>query len=95
MSLAQQLGNVGSEFFRAVSLQDKGDKENSVKSFDETLNLLDLTISDRRWIVRLKELTRLREVICDRMLETKYYEIEPLALHQYFLAFGVAARNKY
>ena len=93
LSLAEQLGNIGSEFYRATSLRQKGDAKNSDKSFEETLSLLDLTISDKRWVSGLKELTRLREVICDQMVEAKIYDIRPSALHEYFLTFGVVARN--
>ena len=83
LTLAQQLGNIGSAFARGV-------KSNN---FDEALVLLDLTISDKRWTRRLKELTRLREVLCDQVLDTKNYQIETSTLNDYFLSFGVIARN--
>jgi len=61
MSLAEQMGNIGSEFSRMTSLKRKGDLKNAQNSFDRTLELIDLTISQRK----NRELFRLREVICD------------------------------
>lgn len=86
LNLEQQLGNIGSEFHRWV-------KTDSEKSFEEVLALLDLTIGDPRWRTQLKELTRLREVICDAATGSKMYLADPSALEQYFLSFAILARK--
>ena len=89
MSLAQQMGNIGSEFSRMISLKQKGDLKNSQNSFDRTLGLLDLTISQRK----SRELFRLREVICDLFLGTNTYKVSTKYLKDYFLFFALSARN--
>lgn len=70
MSLAEQLANVGSDVARAHRWQGK-DPQLCEKAFVRALELLDLTIGDARWKGRLKELTRVRELLCDAMLGGK------------------------
>ena len=86
LSLAEQMGNIGSEFHRWQNTK-------SDKSFEEVLSLLDLTIADKRWSQKLRELTRLREVICDIAQGAKLYDANPETLDQYFLDFGMIARK--
>jgi hypothetical protein len=56
------------------------------------LELLDLTIGDPRWKGRRKELTRVRELLCDAMLGGKEYGSDLGSLDRYFYPFAVAAR---
>jgi hypothetical protein len=94
-SLAAQLGNVGSEYERALSWKERGDKHRFEQAFARLLELLDLTINDPRWKNhRLKELTRLREVICDELYNEVPEFIHPSDLRQYFLYFGILARSE-
>ena len=94
-SLAAQLGNVGSEYERALNWKKRGDKDRFEHAFARLLELLDLTISDPRWKNhRLKELTRLREVICDELYNEVSEFIHPSDLRQYFLCFGILARSE-
>ena len=66
LTLMEQLGNIGSEVERVISWRRKNNDEFVVKAFDRTLVLLDLTIADPRWHGgKLKELTRVREILCD------------------------------
>ena len=64
MTLAEQLGNIGSEVNRSISSFEKNDMERMAKAIDRTLELFDLTLADRRWKDRLKEITRSRELFC-------------------------------
>lgn len=89
MSLAQQMGNIGSEFSRMISLKEKGDLKNAQNSFDRVLELLDLTISQRK----NRELFRLREVLCDLFLGTNFYKVSTKFLKDYFLFFALSTRN--
>ena len=89
LSLAEQLGNVGSEYGRALSWKEKNNPEYTLKAFDRMLELLDLTIADPRWLRRLKELVRLREETC-RLLETGGNGRD---LRKYFLQFALLARR--
>ncbi len=91
MPLAEQLANVGSEVARARRWQDK-DAQLCEKAFERALELLDLTIGDPRWKGRRKELTRVREVLCDAMLGGKEYGGDLADLDRYFYVFAVAAR---
>ena len=64
-------------------------------AFARLLELVDLTISDPRWKNhRLKELTRLREVICDELYNEVPEFLHPCDLRQYFLYFGILARSE-
>ena len=94
-SLATQLGNVGSEYERALRSKQQGDDDRFEHAFERMLELLDLTIADPRWKNhRLKELTRLREVICDEIYNDAPQFIHPSDLRQYFLYFGILARSE-
>jgi len=95
LSLAEQLGNVGSEYERALSWKERGDEDRFEHAFARLLELLDLTIADPRWKNhRLKELTRLREVICDELYNETPEFIHPSDLREYFLYFGILARSE-
>lgn len=93
MSLAEQLGNVGSEYERALQWKQRGDQNHFEKAFDRMLELLDLTIADERWRNhRLKELVRLREVVCEELLAGNGAASDS-DLRNYFLYFGLLARR--
>jgi hypothetical protein len=86
---------VGSEYERALSWKQRGDKDRFEHAFDRLLELLDLTIADPRWKNhRLKELTRLREVVCDELFSETPEFIHPRDLREYFLYFGILARSE-
>jgi len=95
LSLANQLGNVGSEYERALQWKERGDGIRFEHAFARLLELIDLTISDPRWRNhRLRELTRLREVVCDELFNEIPEFIHPTDLREYFLYFGVLARSE-
>src|SRR5882762_3561173 len=95
MTLAEQLGNVGSEYERALRWKQKGNAKYFEGAFARMLELLDLTIADPRWKNhRLKELTRLREVICDELVSETPEFNHPHDLRKYFLYFGILARSE-
>ena len=91
MPLVEQLGNVGSEVARASRWQKK-DPQACEKAFIRALELLDLTIQDPRWKGRRKELTRVREFLCDVMSGGSVYGSDLSSLDRYFYHFAVAAR---
>ncbi|HEY8225624.1 MAG TPA: hypothetical protein VIG25_10125 [Pyrinomonadaceae bacterium] len=95
LSLASQLGNVGSEYYRALQWKSRGDAVRFEHAFNRLLELIDLTIADPRWKNhRLRELTRLREVICDELFnETREFDAA-VDLNNYFLYFGILARTE-
>jgi hypothetical protein len=93
-SVLEQLGNVGSEFERAASAYQRGDRERFEKAFERMLELLDLTVEDPKWQTgrRLKELLRLREEVCDFFHGNQTFGTPIETLRKYFLHFGIAAR---
>ena len=94
-SLMEQLGNIGSEVDRAIAWKRKGNDKLADAAFDRSLELMDLSISDSRWRGgTLKELTRVREVLCDTFLGDNSYNTPPESLSKYFYAFAVAAQRK-
>ena len=94
LSLVEQLGNIGSEVDRVISWRTKGNVEFSAKALDRTLELLDLTIGDPRWRGgSRKELTRVREVLCDAFVGDNIYNTPSEFLSRYFYQFAFAAQN--
>ena len=64
LSLAEQLGNVGSEVGRMLRWRGR-DERLVTGAFERALELLDLTLADPRWRWRLREIARARELLCD------------------------------
>ncbi|MEX2539995.1 MAG: hypothetical protein WD646_15215 [Actinomycetota bacterium] len=92
-SLMEQLGNVGSEVGRATSAKRRGDDARMWSALERALELIDLTIADPRWIDRLKEPLRARELICDFLVGDNEYGSTGEGLDAYFLPFAIAARS--
>ena len=91
-SLVEQLANTGSEVERALNWRERCDVEHSTRAVERALELLDLTIADTRHRGRLKELTRVREVLVDYFYADNRYGSSPARWRTYFNAFAVAAR---
>jgi hypothetical protein len=94
LSLVEQLANVGSEVERALNWHRKNKADYSLLALDRALELLDLTITDPRRGRRLRELTRLREVLLDYFLGDNQYASTDKSWRDYFYAFGYAASFK-
>src|SRR5262245_38739853 len=88
-SICEQLANVGSEVERATRWYQRGEREHFERAFDRMLELLDLTIADPRWQNRgqLKELLRVREVLCDLFYGGNTYGTTFEGINKYFLYF--------
>ena len=91
-SLAEQLGNVGSEVGRMLRWRGR-DERLMAGAFERALELLDLTLADSRWRGRLREIARARELLCDAAAGGSEYGTRLEDLDRYFLAFAVAARR--
>ncbi len=92
-TLIEQLANIGAEIGRALSWMMKGDEWKSLRALERGLELFDLTIADERWRFRLKEIVRMREVVCDYFYGDNYYQSTPESLERYFTQFGIAAKR--
>lgn len=86
LSLADQLGNVGSEYSRILASRKSNNEARFKSALVRFLELLDLTIQDPRWsFFRKRELLRLRETCCDSF---------PSDLQKYFDRFALLARKR-
>lgn len=94
-SIAEQLGNVGSEVERAIKWGEKGDKEHREQALCRMFELMNLTISDPRWrhLRRLRELTRAREILTDFFYGDNTYHSTADDLKKYFYYFALDARK--
>jgi hypothetical protein len=90
-TLAEQLGNVGSEVGRMRRAQGR-DERALAGAFERALELLDLTLADPRWRDRLREIARAREFLCAAATGGGEYGTTLEDLDRHFLAFAVAAR---
>lgn len=91
LTLAEQLANVGSEVGRMRRWRIR-DQRVATGAFERALELLDLTLADPRWRERLREIARVRELLCDAAAGGGEYRTSVEDLDRYFLAFAVAAR---
>ena len=90
LSLAEQLGNIGSEYERAWHWKKQNQPQYFQKAFERMLELLDLTLADQRWHNhRLKELARLREQVCE-----EFFNTQQSSMSKYFLYFATLARSR-
>lgn len=93
LSLVEQLGNIGAEISRARHWEEKGDVESRAKAIERALDLLSLTIADKRWRLRLKEPARLYEILCDVFAGKNTYNVRLQMLENYLSPFAFAARR--
>ena len=95
LSLAEQLGNIGSEVSRAVRWHSRN-PDLARGALYRALELFDLTLADRRHhrsLPRLREIARAREVVVDFLVGPNQYGSTGPSLQKYFDAFAVAARR--
>jgi hypothetical protein len=92
LSFFQQMANIGSEVIRAINWQEKN-KEYGQMAIDRALELLDLTIADKKnhQRGRLKELLHLREFLVDYFYFDNTYQSTSSNWEKYFLSFNYAA----
>ncbi|MDD4990001.1 MAG: hypothetical protein PHW31_01700 [Candidatus Pacebacteria bacterium] len=93
LTLAQQMGNIGSEVARAFLWQSKGEIVQMEKAIDRFLELIDLTLSDNRWQKRRLEIARLREVLCGYFFANHGSLSFQRQIENYFLPFAALSNN--
>ena len=94
-TLAEQLGNVGSEVSRTLKWRSRN-PEIAERAMARALELIDLTLDDPRHrasVARLREICRVREVLLDFLVGPNQYGSTEVTLQRYFDAFAVAARR--
>lgn len=92
LRLVEQLAHVGSEVERAIRWREKGNHEYSQMAFVRALELLDLTLDVLKDGVKLKEVSRVREVLVDSFVGDNRYKSSDLLWRHYFDPFTYAAR---
>ena len=92
LSFFEQMANLGVEVGRVIRWRGEC-PERSKAAFESALELVDLTIKDKRNRgSRLKELCRLREVLVDYFCFDNIYGSSDEKWNNYFYAFNYAAR---
>lgn len=91
MSFFEQMANVGSEVERAIKWRETN-MVYSQLAFERALELLDLTITDTKSYIRLKELSRVREALVDYFQFDNIYASSSQKWRNYFYGFNYAAR---
>lgn len=94
LSLSEQLANIGSEVERTILWRQKNNLDYSQKAFERCLELFDLSLADSKNRSRLRELTRLREVLVDYFFGQNQYSSSDSLWQKYFLAFNYKANRK-
>lgn len=92
LSLVEQLANVGSEVGRALAWREKGNGKYSQLAVERGLELLDLTLADRKNRTRLKEVARVRELLVDYFLGENQFASSAEFWRRYFYPLTYAAQ---
>jgi hypothetical protein len=92
LSFLEQMANIGSEVERAINWKNKKDEEYSRMAFERALELIDLTIADEKNRNRLREITRIREVLADYFVCGNNYSSSDKSLKDYFYSFAFASK---
>jgi hypothetical protein len=91
MSVAEQLGNIGSEVSRAAKWATRN-PQMARSALHRALDLFDLTLDDPRHRAspaRLREIARAREVVADLFAGPNQYGSTAESLQRYFDAYAV------
>jgi hypothetical protein len=91
-SLAEQLGNIGSEVSRAIRARKEPKQFEAAVS--RAMELFNLTLSDPRWTGRLKEILLAHELF-SKAVKEKIDDDTLDYLNRYFSHFACQARNPY
>lgn len=92
-SLMEQLGNIGSKVNRAINWKNKGEQQHCIKAFHQTLELIYLTVEDKKNLKRLREILMIRETLCDFFIGENQFKSTDESWQKYFLYFAYAARK--
>jgi len=93
-SIFSQMANIGADVGRAMNWKKKGNSLHSQNAFYRALELIDLSVEDKRNYNRLGELLRMREMLVDYIMGNNMYRSTESLWNSYFLRYAVAARNK-
>jgi len=90
LSLAEQMGNIGSEVSRSFNWYNR-DKSKFESAAERTFELFDLSLSDPRWEQpRLREIARAREVYSSMFFSEN--KSQDKSFLNYFDQFAIVSR---
>lgn len=92
-TLVEQMANIGAEMGRTIKWKTKGNLKMSRNAFFRGLELLDLTINDKKNKKSLKEILRVREALVDFFMGENIYKSSDTLWEKYFFYFNLAARK--
>jgi hypothetical protein len=96
LTLAEQLGNIGSDFDRALHWRATGNQPLFQSAAARTMDLLNLTVSDPRWQSSyLGELNRIRNEVTVVLNENRFSAESGQSLQQYFLRMATLAQREH
>lgn len=93
LSFMEQMANIGSEVERFLNWRAKNKPDYSNRAFERALELMDLTLEGTVNIARLKEVSRVRELMVDFSLGSVQFSSTETSWRKYFLQFAFAARK--
>jgi hypothetical protein len=94
-TLAEQLGNVGSEVERIMRWREKNNEEYAQQAFFRAIELLDLSKNDPRWRgARRKEIGRSKEFLCEAFYGIDTHKMDLEYFKKYFMQYAIAARRQ-
>jgi hypothetical protein len=91
-SYLEQMANVGSEVYRAISWKTKN-AQYSKMAFIRSLELFDLTKQSKLTSPQYRELTRMREIWVDFYCYKNKYNSTEDSINKYFMYLTIAFKN--
>ena len=92
LSFFEQMANIGSEVERAINWKNKNNTKYSQLAFERALELINLTIADKKNHGRLRELTRVQENFVDYFVCGNNYSSSEENWKNYFYSFALAVQ---
>jgi len=92
LSFFEQMANIGSEVERAINWRNRDNTEYSQLAFERALELMNLTIADKKNNGHLRELTRVQENFIDYFACNNNYSSSEKNWKNYFYSFALAAK---
>ena len=92
-SLAEKIGNIGSEFSRAKSAEQRNDWEKRQEALVRALDLIDLSLAVDHVPSHRKELARLRALSANCYINGDEYQASLQELEDYTFPFALLARS--
>ena len=92
LSTIEQMANIGSEVSRAINWKQK-DKVTMQMAVYRALELLTLSVEDKKNARGLKEILRVRECLADYFFGDNVYKFTDKWWQKYFLEYAIAARR--